>query len=51
MLYFFYGGTAVVLTHGLTKERDVSDREIERAIGPNRKFEADPDAQAFLKEV
>ncbi len=50
MLYFFYGGTAVVLTHGLTKEEDVPDREIDRAIDLKRKFEADPESHTFQWE-
>jgi len=32
MLYFFAGKAVVVLSHGLTKEREVSAREIDRAV-------------------
>jgi len=42
MLYFFHGNVAAVLSHGLTKEREVPPREIEEAIERRRKFEADP---------
>ena len=42
ILYFFHGKTAVVLSHGLTKERIVPPREIDRALERKRKFELDP---------
>jgi phage-related protein len=32
MLYFFYGKDAVAVSHGITKEKTVPDREIEIAI-------------------
>ena len=32
VLYFFAGRSVVVLSHGLTKEREVPDKEIECAI-------------------
>ena len=41
MLYFFHRRTAVI-SHGLTKERQVSDREIELAIRHRELFEKDP---------
>jgi phage-related protein len=43
ILYFFYGPTAVVLSHGLAKERQVPPREIDLAIERKRRFEADPE--------
>ena len=43
MLYFFYRDIAVVLSHGLIKERQVPPREIERAIEHRSKFEKDPE--------
>lgn len=42
MLYFFFEGKAVV-THGLTKEGDVPDAEIRRAIDRKVKFERNPE--------
>lgn len=41
MLYFFHQQTAVI-SHGLTKEKQVPEREIEVAIRHRRLFEKDP---------
>ncbi len=46
-LYFFHGKEAVVLAHGLTKERIVPPREIDQAIRRKRKFEQDPDRHTY----
>jgi phage-related protein len=43
VLYFFHGRQAVILSHGLVKERIVPPKEIEWAIARKREFEADPD--------
>jgi hypothetical protein len=43
MLYFFHGRIAAVLAHGLVKEGEVPQRDIELAIRRKRKFELDPD--------
>ena len=50
MLYFFYGNASVVLTHGLTKENMIPDKEIENALELKMKFEADPKAHIFYWE-
>jgi len=42
ILYFFRGRMAVVLAHGITKERRVPDREIDLALRHKRQFEANP---------
>jgi len=42
LLYFFHGNVAAVLSHGLTKEKRVPPREIEKAIERKRKFEQNP---------
>ncbi len=42
ILYFFHGREAVVLSHGLVKDRAVPPKEIERAIARKQKFEAAP---------
>lgn len=42
MLYFFYGRTAVVISHGLVKVRVVPPREIDRAIARSVEYEAAP---------
>ena len=43
MLYFFHQDTAVVLSHGLVKERRVPPKEINRAVEHRAKFEQDPE--------
>ena len=42
VLYFFHERMAVVLTHGITKERRIPDREIGLALRRKRQFQADP---------
>jgi phage-related protein len=41
MLYFFHQQTAVI-SHGLTKEKEVPEREIQLAIRHRERFEKDP---------
>ena len=47
LLYFFHGRNAAVLAHGLVKEREVPQRDIELAIRRKLKFEASPDRHTF----
>ena len=42
LLYFFHGKAAAVLSHGLTKQREVPAREIELAIRRKQLFETSP---------
>lgn len=42
ILYFFHRTEAVVVSHGIVKERDVPPREIDRAIERKHKFMANP---------
>ena len=42
MLYFFHGNVAAILSHGLTKEREVPPLEIDEAIERKRKYGMDP---------
>lgn len=42
MLYFFYGETAAVISHGIVKERVVPPREINRAAERRRQFLQNP---------
>jgi phage-related protein len=44
MLYFFHGNAAVVVSHGLKKERAVPAVEIERAIQRRSVYFANPEA-------
>ena len=43
MLYFFNGKGVAVLSHGLTKEREVPIRDIELAIKRKNSFASNPD--------
>ena len=47
MLYFFHGTAAIIVSHGLTKERQVPPREIELAIRRKTQFEASPKRHTF----
>lgn len=49
MLYFFHEQRAVV-THGLTKERQVPDREIELALRRKAAFQSDPERHTYREE-
>ncbi len=49
LLYFFHQQRAVV-THGLTKEGQVPDREIELAIRRKAAFEAAPETHTYREE-
>ena len=50
ILYFFVGKQAVVVSHGLVKEREVPAKEIDRAIERRRKFERDPRSHTYRPE-
>jgi phage-related protein len=45
LLYFFAGKAVVVLSHGITKEREVPNKEIDRAI--QRKEQAQRDVKRY----
>ncbi len=47
ILYFFHGRKTAALSHLITKEAEVPDREINRAQRFKRKFAADPDTRTF----
>jgi phage-related protein len=51
MLYFFHGKTAVVVSHGFSKQQvKVPRREIRVAVERKRRFEAAPAAHTFRPE-
>ena len=50
VLYFFCGQQAVV-SHGLTKEKEVPDGEIDLAVSRLRQFEKNPQAYTYREEV
>jgi hypothetical protein len=47
ILYFFNGKDVVVLSQGITKESEVPNVEINRAVGRRKRFEADPKAHTY----
>lgn len=47
MLYFFHGRMAVVISHGLVKERAVPPKEVDRAVARKEKFERNPDKHSY----
>jgi len=47
ILYFFYGQSVIILTHGITKEGKIPDVEINRAIERKRKFETKPETHSW----
>lgn len=50
MLYFFAGKAVVVVSHGLTKERQVPPREIDKAVERKKNVEANFKAYTFRPE-
>ena len=50
MLYFFAGKAVVVLSRGLTKERQVPPREIDQAVERKLMVEADFEKFTFKPE-
>lgn len=51
ILYFFHQQNTVVLAHGLVKEKEVPDVEVERAILRKGKLERAPARHAFHEET
>jgi phage-related protein len=47
MLYFFHATAAIIVSHGLIKEREVPPREIDLAIRRKGQFEASPKRHAY----
>ena len=47
ILYGFAGQNIVLLSHGFTKEKTISKREIERAIKNLKNFKQDPNAHTY----
>ncbi|MEX0612878.1 MAG: type II toxin-antitoxin system RelE/ParE family toxin [Pirellulales bacterium] len=48
ILYFFHARGAV-LSHGITKERAVPDKEIDRALRNKSLFDQDPDKHTYAE--
>jgi len=50
ILYFFFGGSAVVISHGLIKEDRVPAADIESALDRKRSFQEEPEQHMFIWE-
>jgi hypothetical protein len=50
LLYFFHGRNVVVLAHGLTKEKNIPNADIDRALTRKRAFECAPGRHTFREE-
>ncbi len=52
MLYFFHGVTAIVVTHGFTKQRAaLPSREMHVALARKKKYETHPEGHTFRSEA
>jgi hypothetical protein len=49
ILYFFSGRNVVVVSHGVVKESEVPETEIDRAVQRKQCFEADPEAHSYRR--
>ena len=49
ILYFFYGNSAAILSHGIVKEKTVPPAEIEKAISRKKEFEENPKAHTYQR--
>ncbi len=49
ILYFFHGKDVVVLTHGITKEAEVPDKEINVALSRKQAFEKNPERHTYTE--
>jgi phage-related protein len=49
MLYFFSGRNVVVVSHGIIKESEVPEMEIERAVQRRLSFRADPESHSYRR--
>src|SRR5436309_8860656 len=50
LLYFFHGRQVAILAHSLTKEEEVPDVDIERAIRRKKLFESNPKVHTYESE-
>lgn len=52
LLYFFYGRTVVVVSHGIVKQRsDVPEKEIELALRRKSLYESDPGRHTAAEDL
>jgi|SRR5882724_9921325 len=50
ILYFFHGRNVAILAHSLTKEDEIPNTDIERAIKRKKLFEANPKEHTYESE-
>ena len=50
ILYFFHGQAVAILAHGLTKEDEVPNADIERAIQRKEAFAKDPARHSYAED-
>ena len=51
ILYLFYENKAVVISHGIIKEKEVPLLEIEQAIKNKTKFDNNPELHTYFQEL
>jgi phage-related protein len=49
LLYFFHGQNCVVISHGITKEDKVPDKEIDAAIENKELYKNDPEKYSYFE--
>ena len=49
ILYFFYGNSAAILSHGIVKEKIVPPAEIDKAVSRKEEFEQNPKAHTYQR--
>lgn len=49
LLYFFHGQNCVVISHGITKEAEVPDKEIDAAIAHKELYKTDPEKYSYYE--
>jgi len=49
LLYFFHGQNCVVISHGITKEDEVPDKEIDAAIANKELYKSDPEKYSYFE--
>ena len=51
LLYFFHGRNIAVLAHAITKEAEIPNTEINRALERKRRFVANPAAHTYVGDL
>jgi Phage derived protein Gp49-like (DUF891) len=50
VLYFFHGRDLAVLAHAITKEGEVPDADVDRAVRRRKAFASNPTAHSYAEE-